>query len=448
MNKRNVFRVLLTAIILISLFVSCDTNGPVCDHLYHFDADHLETSCVKCGKELKAPYMLTGDGFYREVPLTVEDGTVYVNTDSAKTFILVTNGQDIDVDAPGATIKHYSVANEVKVHDGYYVECGTNSNISYDVQPFHVTALEADAEFCIKFIEKYYNGSVDCPDFEYSENGKDWKTVDWSVASDDTSEMIRTHVTEMLKPKNIGDSIYIRAVNNDKDSLCFDNDGYTCYTQFDINYGDMAVGGNIMSLLDPAMEKNELGYYAFFDLFYDCYDLIEAKDLVLPATDLSGTWCYCCMFYECTNLKSAPEVLPSMTLSEGCYDEMFCYCYELETMPSLPATQMADYCYCWMFYDCYKLSEITIPATQLANYCFEGMLCGSGISSVTLAFDSWNDYVGPEMFDYSGTHAPASGKFYGPASLESEAATHMPSGTIPNSSPAQSYNWSFEPITD
>ena len=184
--------------------------------------------------------------------------------------------------------------------------------------------------------------------------------------------------------------------------------------------------GNVMSLIDkenfPTLKSfdtsdkdgdgNEDGAFAFMWLFADIDSYFfgtpatqnivchPEKALVLPATTLTKG-CYRLMFSS-TKLTSAPE-LPSKTLAEYCYDEMFmnctdltkapelsatvlqkgCYysmfgkCSNLTTAPALPATSLADECYMYMFTKCEKLENVpALPAMNLAERCYESMFSG------------------------------------------------------------------------
>jgi hypothetical protein len=126
-------------------------------------------------------------------------------------------------------------------------------------------------------------------------------------------------------------------------------------------------GGNIMSLIygDDFENKNELiDDYQFKLLFYENVKLVSAKDLVLPATELTEE-CYCSMFFECTSLTEAPE-LPATELAYGCYYSMFSWCKLLIKAPELPATKLVTECYNGMFYKCKSLKEITMLATDIS----------------------------------------------------------------------------------
>ncbi len=140
------------------------------------------------------------------------------------------------------------------------------------------------------------------------------------------------------------------------------------------------VSGNIMSLLygDDFVGQTDLTgkNYAFYTLFGTFFGehvkVVNAKDLILPATTLAN-YCYYGMFYNCSSLTTAPE-LPATTLTSDCYGSMFSHCRTLTTAPELPATTLANYCYGYMFEDCIKLTTAPeLPATTLAQSCYRGM---------------------------------------------------------------------------
>lgn len=116
------------------------------------------------------------------------------------------------------------------------------------------------------------------------------------------------------------------------------------------------VSGNIMSLLygDDFVGQTSLEgkNYPFFNLFKNCSFLIDASNLILPAT----------------------------TLTDGCYQYMFYGCTSLTTAPELPATTLAYNCYLSMFYGCTSLNHITMLATDIsASDCLTNWV--SGVSS-------------------------------------------------------------------
>jgi hypothetical protein len=146
-----------------------------------------------------------------------------------------------------------------------------------------------------------------------------------------------------------------------------------------------------MSLLfgDDFVGKTDLtvcGDYAFFGLFSNAYYLMEngldaqtylidAKNLILPATILSNH-CYYGMFIGCTSLTSVPE-LPATMLADYCYGETFSMCTSLTTAPELPATTLAEGCYWAMFTGCTNLNYIKMLAPDISAYsCLEDWVTG------------------------------------------------------------------------
>lgn len=141
--------------------------------------------------------------------------------------------------------------------------------------------------------------------------------------------------------------------------------------------GNFDVYGNIMSLYfgdnfanqTSLSEKN----YAFYKLFNSCNKLINAENLILPATTLSSN-CYRTLFNSCSNLITSPKLLPATTLTNNCYYGMFNSCINLTTAPELPAITLANSCYTNMFTNCTSLTTAPeLPARTLANGCYQGM---------------------------------------------------------------------------
>jgi len=143
--------------------------------------------------------------------------------------------------------------------------------------------------------------------------------------------------------------------------------------------GNYKAYGNIMSLYydDNFIGEDDLTGkdYAFCDLFYDNYKLINTENLILPATTLSE-FCYEGMFAYCSSLTTTPKLLTT-TLDYGCYADMFVHCTSLTTAPELPATTLIGNCYGGMFLGCTSLTTAPeLPATTLVPYCYVGMFNG------------------------------------------------------------------------
>ena len=136
-------------------------------------------------------------------------------------------------------------------------------------------------------------------------------------------------------------------------------------------YSDL-FGGCSSLTAAPALPATTLAANCYRTMFEGC-SLTEAP--ALPATKL-GTFCYNFMFQNCSSLTTAPE-LPATTLAEGCYQSMFENCTSLTTAPVLPATTLAGNCYGMMFRGCTGLTAAPIlPATTLAAYCYGEMFGG------------------------------------------------------------------------
>jgi hypothetical protein len=115
--------------------------------------------------------------------------------------------------------------------------------------------------------------------------------------------------------------------------------------------GKCNLSGNCNSMLfgDDAGTNLSLRYkkYAFYKLFYNCSTIIDASQLILPATTLDD-WCYNSMFDGCTSLVSAPA-LPATTLAESCYSYMFNGCSKLNYIKALfTTTPGSSYTYDWV----------------------------------------------------------------------------------------------------
>ena len=157
-------------------------------------------------------------------------------------------------------------------------------------------------------------------------------------------------------------------------------DGSEDYSTIIFGYSDVEVSckGDIRTLLDyENYSTTSTNKAMFICLFENCTNLISAPDL--PATILAD-YCYMKMFKGCTNLINAPE-LPASTLTKHCYDWMFGGCESLTTAPELKAKTLTNYCYRWMFFDCKKINHIIMLATDISAFaCLNGYLDGVATS--------------------------------------------------------------------
>ncbi len=251
------------------------------------------------------------------------------------------------------------------------------------------------------------------PSLEWSSDAETWNAI-----TIDNNDWTTTPITTLSNGKRM----YIRATTtsgtfseSDDNFLCFEFDGS----------GKVKASGNIMSLLDKSCASTTIpNEYCFICLFSDCEQLISAPEL--PATTLT-VGCYEQMFHGCTNLATAPALpaeslfahcydgmfmhctaltiapeLPATTLAESCYEQMFYYCTNLITAPGLPATTLSDYCYCFMFQNCTSLAAAPeLPATTLADYCYCSMFenCTNLTTAPALPATTLVDYCYYSMFD-------------------------------------------------
>lgn len=208
--------------------------------------------------------------------------------------------------------------------------------------PLHIDALE---DLTVSFSNTY----------EYSKDKKSWE----SGTSDTTISA------------SAGEKVYFRASGLTPNS----SSGIGTFT---ISNGTCNVAGNIMSMAYGAEYSGKTSItqtYQFYKLFQSCAKIVDASELILPATTLTN-YCYYGMFLACSGLVSAPA-LPSMSLAEYCYTAMYKDCTSLVSVPILPAMQLARQCYYGMFRGCISL-EIApeLPATTLVPYCYDMMFEG------------------------------------------------------------------------
>ena len=236
---------------------------------------------------------------------------------------------------------------------------------------------------------------------------QDWFTIE---AIDNCDITFTLNNADMELQYSIGhpkDNSWAGSIDSENNTISLQSGEITCLTgSYDTEIfrnsvckinstGRIKVYGNIMSLLDyaksgedPPMGDNEYADFRnltdlseypqeiFSNLFRDCTNLIDASNLILPATTLVN-YCYEEMFYGCTSLVKAPE-LPATTLTIGCYQYMFYGCTMLKKFNKLPATTLAENCYHAMFSGCTSLTKVPkiLPATILTTDCYNKMFQG------------------------------------------------------------------------
>ncbi len=265
------------------------------------------------------------------------------------------------------------------------------------------------------------------PDMKYSKDGVNWDDVVWAY-------------TTILDVGNVGDKLYLCGENPDGLSQSSSKD-------FIINASKVAASGNVMSLIDPTCQTDEIpNDYCFYKLFAGSGNTLSAAP-ELPATTLTAN-CYYQMFNGCTNLTKAPE-LPATTVKDYCYYQMFNGCKNLTKAPDLPATTVSKFCYNGMFTNCTSLATApkVLPATTLAESCYNRMFNGCSalekapeLPATTLVKGCYGsmftnckklNYIKVHFIDHSATGClstwvngvSSTGTFYKPAGL-----TDLPTG--------------------
>ena len=224
---------------------------------------------------------------------------------------------------------------------------------------------------------------------------------------------------------NKGEKLYLKGNNSTYGRVVIGSRyNYYSHAQF-LATKNIDVMGNIMSLVygDNFINNNTIeSPFTFLRLFFTTIKLVNAKDLILPATTLtercySGMFggcealttaptlpattlaksCYSMMFESCEALTTAPE-LPATTLTPYCYNSMFERCFALTAAPELPATTLTDYCYAYMFYDCYKLNYIkamfttTPSSTYTSNWVYSVSSKGTFVKNSAATWNVTGSY--------------------------------------------------------
>lgn len=225
-------------------------------------------------------------------------------------------------------------------------------------------------------------------EFTLKATNKDWDgTIEWST---DHSTWTTLAGTEAMQ--SVGKKLYLRGKGNTTFAKTFNG----VIWQLSAKAG---CSGNIQTLLDweepPTIISNN---YCYFEMFYECTNLTTAPDILV--TTVSTDCCYQ-MFYGCTSLTTPPK-LPATTLKTDCYYYMFYGCTSLAIAPELPATTLDYNCYNSMFNGCTNLkvnitsgNKIFTCPTSIPSGAVDDMFAGTGGSftgtptaGVTYYYDS------------------------------------------------------------
>ncbi len=279
------------------------------------------------------------------------------------------------------------------------------------------TMVKPNVSHCIEENEVHYNKRTWADEyltFEALESGTFTMTIGSAVTTGDvtsvsysldngetwtTTNNVNSQVVTITTPTvNVGDRVLWKG-----NAVRMANDTGLNRASIFSSTGNFNAKGNVMSLLygDEFRDKVDLSGkdYCFCFLFYNNANLINGKNISLPATTLAN-YCYYYMFFDCTSLTTAPE-LPATTLAEICYEEMFAGCTSLTTAPELPAATLADSCYSGMFAGCTSLETAPeLPATTMADFCYYFMFkgCTSLVNAPVLPGTELAYYCYTKMF--------------------------------------------------
>lgn len=200
-----------------------------------------------------------------------------------------------------------------------------------------------------------HGNNVNSIALKYSTDKREWHDYDMNEQSElFTGGKIYFKATKKYGSFSNNEENYITVSRITADTDDSNND-YMC-----------AVSGNVMSLIDPTMEEEEVKDYSFYRLFSGLGLRLQSVDgLELPATTV-GDYGYADMFDGCTYLKdaehgaeTAPE-LPATKIGKFAYENLFSGWKNLKKAPNLPAKELAEGCYNSLFDGCSSLDEIHV----------------------------------------------------------------------------------------
>jgi len=153
------------------------------------------------------------------------------------------------------------------------------------------------------------------------------------------------------------------------------------------------------------------GTFNLCGLFYGVTKIVDASNLILPATTLTVS-CYNGMFRGCTNLVYGPKQLPALSVPQDGYSSMFESCTSLVEGPNILATSVSGSTAFNRMFCMNRNSKVTSamtksPILRVTNpsaysNVYQQLFCGNGsITEVTvlaegtnLSFSNWLNYCG------------------------------------------------------
>lgn len=213
----------------------------------------------------------------------------------------------------------------------------------------------------------FYIEAVEATDIKLSKVGS--PTVGTARYGINNSSVPNTYTYGGTISLSAGDKCYWTITST---STAFSTSNYLRFT----STAKINVGGNLSDLIGGNTKIPRI--YCFYRLFYSCTNLLSASNLIAVDNFNLKTNCYRDMFRGCTSLTTAPA-LPATALTSYCYNNMFCDCKSLTAAPELPATTLAKYCYHSMFWGC---TNIRLSETQTAQYSIPYRIPSEGTGTV------------------------------------------------------------------
>lgn len=190
--------------------------------------------------------------------------------------------------------------------------------------PYFYVENITDSEETLTIKQYISSGTPPSLTIEYSSDTENWFTLGTTST---------TAITRTLQP---GEKLYLRCNTT---SWAYNWDSTNRIT------GISKVGGNVMSLIygenfagnETTLPQNTYGGCHFDGLLNGCTDLLDASELILPVTDVSGFrngHVYAHMFQGCTKLVTAPDLTVDV-VGKNLYDQMFSGCTSLKYIKCL-----------------------------------------------------------------------------------------------------------------
>lgn len=226
------------------------------------------------------------------------------------------------------------------------------------------------------------------------------RTIEYSV-SNNSWVSTSTGATISL---SVGDSIRFRGTSGGRAMFSGNTISFDVYGNIEsLEYGDNFIGATSVK-----------SSTSFQDMFKNSTGLVDAGDLVLPATTLKDS-CYMDMFYGCSNMVTPPSVLPALILNGQSYTYMFYGCRKLANAPEIKATTLASNSCKGMFENCSSLEEAPVLLPErIVQYAYQHLFDGcSSLRMIKCLATSWSntsDFTGWVKGVYStGTFIRAKG---------------------------------------